>query len=131
MRFSLLALLTFVTLIGGCLAWIMGPSRARGALPWNATEINEHYDGIASDFARLLRAKIDEDDFDSYATSLGLTEHYANSPVPNMSWPRCSESWWNPPASMQNVRYEPIEREDYSVMAAYSDGYVYFAATSW
>ena len=109
----------------------MGPSRARGALPWSATEINEHYDGLASNFTRLLRAEIDEDDFDSCATSLGLTEHYANSPVPNMSWPRCSESWWNPPASMQNVRYEPIEREDYSVMAAYSDGYVYFAATSW
>ena len=131
MRFSLLALLIFTTLIGGCLAWIMGPSRARGALPWNASEINEHYDGIASDFIRLLRAKINEDDFDAYADELGLTEYNSITPHPNLCWPGCPEPWWDPPSSMQSVRYEPIEREDYSVMAAYNDGYVYFAVTSW
>ena len=59
MRFSILTLLIFVSLIGGCLAWALGPSRVRSALPWNATEIEEHYDGLASDFIRILRARID------------------------------------------------------------------------
>ena len=119
MRFSILTLLIFVSLIGGCLAWALGPSRVRSALPWNATEIEEHYDGLASDFIRILRARIDEDDFDSYAQRLGLTEKYAENPATNIHWPTCDQPWWNPPDSLDNVRYEPIELDDYLVIATY------------
>ena len=131
MRFSILTLLIFVSLIGGCLAWALGPSRVRSALPWNATEIEEHYDGLASDFIRILRARIDEDDFDSYAQRLGLTEKYAENPATNIHWPTCDQPWWNPPDSLDNVRYEPIELDDYLVIATYHDRHVYFAAMSW
>ena len=58
MRFSILTLLIFTTLFGGCLAWVFGPSRLRTSLPWNATEVNEYYwdEGFLPDFVRVLRA---------------------------------------------------------------------------
>jgi len=99
-----MTLLIFVTLLGVCLAWVMGPSCARRMLPWNATEINEHYDGSGSDFIRVLRAKIDLDDFDDYANALGLTErNYL--PHTDLFWPSCSRTWWDPPWSNLDVRY--------------------------
>ena len=57
------------------------PSRARRCLPWNATEIQEHYSDsrFGSDFTRCLRAKIKESDF--YAYAIGLTRKQSDGDV--------------------------------------------------
>ncbi|EMI47486.1 hypothetical protein RRSWK_00006 [Rhodopirellula sp. SWK7] len=112
---------------------IYGPSRARGALPWSATNIHEHYHdfGIIPDFTRLIRANIAEDEFDRYATRLGLRRSYSTDPEPMVGWPRCDEPWWNPPDDLTDARYDYSDGDDYYAIAVYHDGSVYFAATAW
>ncbi len=120
--------------MGGILGFILGPSRARTALPWGATDVNEFYQdyGILPDFVRVLRARIDSDDFDGYARRLGLNRNYSTDRSPAIQWPRnCNQDWWNPPESLENARYQYSDGDEYFAVAVYHEGFVYFAASSW
>jgi hypothetical protein len=118
---------------GAVIYALYGPSRARAALPWHATNIQEHYHdfGIIPDFTRLIRANIDEDAFDAFASRLGLDRSYASYPEPTIRWPSCNETWWDPPSNMTGARYQFNRGDDYYAVALYHEGRVYFAATAW
>lgn len=118
-----------------CSGIVFMPSRARRSLPWNAADVHEHYEDarLGSDFVRCLKAKIAKSDFDDYANRLELTEAYdrvrhANL---NMDWNLCSQPWWNPPDTLDGVRFQPTNGEDVFAMAAWHKGYVYFVVFSW
>lgn len=111
------------------------PSWARRSLPWNATDIHEHYEDarFGADFKRCLKAKIDEQDFDAFATRLELTETYdlTRQSDLNMHWGTCDEPWWDPPETLDGVRFRPINADNFHAMAAWHEGYVYFYVFSW
>ena len=76
MRFSLLSLIVFTTLVGGCIAWMVSPSRARRALPSDATSVLERTAGpygITADVLLELEANVTEEGFRSFATKMNLT----------------------------------------------------------
>ena len=111
------------------------PSWARRSLPWNATDIHEHYEDarFGSDFKRCLKAKIDEEDFDGFATRLHLTEEYDPNRHADLSmhWGSCDEPWWDPPNTLDGVRFKPTNGDNFYAMAAWHEGYVYFYVFSW
>jgi hypothetical protein len=111
------------------------PSLARRSLPWNATDIHEYYKEarFGSDFVRCLKARIDKEDFDAYAKRLGLTETYDRDKHADlhMQWNMCREAWWDPPNTLDGVRFEPTNGESFFAMAAWREGYVYFVVFSW
>ncbi|AMV33687.1 hypothetical protein VN12_16280 [Pirellula sp. SH-Sr6A] len=113
----------------------MVPSRARRSLPWNATDIHEFYEAarFGSDFKRCLKAKMEERDFDAYATRLMLTEIYDPGRHADLGihWGHCEESWWDPPESLAGVRFESSKGEEYFAIADWQEGYVYFYVLSW
>ncbi|QDT01881.1 hypothetical protein K227x_02500 [Rubripirellula lacrimiformis] len=107
-------------------------SRARRALPWTATGVQEHYQDsrFGSDFQRCLRARINESDFDAFAKRLDLTRTYgADDESLPISWTACDATWWTPPRSLVGARFE--HDGDYYAMAAFHDGHVYFVAMGW
>jgi hypothetical protein len=111
------------------------PSFARRSLPWNASEIREHYSDarFGSDFTRCLRAKIGQADFIAYADRLDLLEPYdaQNPKHAKVRWPSCSETWWTPPPSLDGARIQLLRDPNYYALAKYEDGYVYFGVISW
>ena len=113
----------------------MIPSRARRSLPWNSTDIREHYKDtrFGSDFERCLKAKIDEKDFVAFATRLKLTEKYDATRQADlgMHWGSCDESWWDPPNTLDEVRFQPTNGGNFYAMAAWHNGYVYLYVFSW
>ena len=114
---------------------LMLPSRARRSLPWNATEIQEHYSDarFGSDFTRCLKAKINENEFNGYADRLDLTEtfHRGDTRHSRIHWPNCSERWWTPPKSLDGAKIQLLPDPNYFAVAKYHDGYVYFGVFSW
>ena len=118
-----------------CSGLLMMPSWARRSLPWDSTDIHEHYKDarFGSDFKRCLKAKIDEGDFDAYATRLKLTEEYDPDRHAdlNMNWGSCDEPWWDPPKTLDGVRFQPTNGDNFYAMAAWYEGYVYFYVFSW
>lgn len=114
---------------------IFMPSLARRSLPWNATEIREHYSDarFGSDFTRCLRAKIEQADFIAYSNRLGLSESYdaKNPKHARVHWPSCSETWWTHPASLDGARMQLLSDPNYIALAKYADGYVYLGVFSW
>ncbi len=114
---------------------LLMPSLARRSLPWNATEIREHYSyaRFGSDFTRCLRARIDESEFTAYANRLDLTEPYdaQNPSHARVHWPSCSETWWTPPKSLNGARIQLLPDPNYLALAIYDDGFVYFGVFSW
>ena len=118
-----------------CSGLLIMPSWARRSLPWNSTGIHEHYEDarFGTDFKRCLKAKIDEEDFDAFATRLQLTEEY--DPIRHadlsMHWGSCDEPWWDPPNSLDGVRFQPTNGDNFYAMAAWHEGYVYFYVFSW
>lgn len=111
------------------------PSWARRSLPWNATEIHEYYSDsrFGSDFVRLLKAKIDREDFEAYAERLKMSEVYDPEQHTHLlgSWYGCDEPWWDPPTSLDGVRFEPANGRNYYAMATWHEGYVYVKVFSW
>jgi len=127
-------IVTGVVLIS-CAGLFLTPSRARRALPRGASDIQEYYEDarFGSDFQRCLRARIDESDFDSFATRLDLNRVYSkpeHADLP-LGWCGCTEPWWNPPDSLEGVRFEHNDGDNYFAMAKYHNGFVYFVAFSW
>lgn len=111
------------------------PSLARRSLPSNATDVHEHYEDarFGSNFVRCLKAKIERNDFDEFATTLKLTEMYdatLHSDL-GMNWGLCDEPWWTPPDSLDGVRFQRANGESCFAMASWHEGYVYFAVFAW
>ena len=81
---------------------------------------------------RALRAKIEQEDFDDYASRLRLTKCYSTDPNPLIRWPNVQvEEWWNPPDNFETAQYQYSEGDEYFSVAIYHKGYVYFAAFEW
>jgi hypothetical protein len=79
-----------------------------------------------------LRAKIEQEDFDDYASRLRLTKCYSTDPNPLIRWPNVQvEEWWNPPDNFETAQYQYSEGDEYFSVAIYHKGYVYFAAFEW
>ena len=110
-----------MTLIAVGWVMILGPSRVRTALPWDASEILEFHqeNGFLPDYVYLLRARIRAEDFEPLATRLGLDQRFSNAPIAMISWPDdCKEEWWNPPKQLDNARYRYNDGEEVFVVAA-------------
>ena len=106
----------------------------RRALPWNATEIVEYYEGygILPDFLLCLKARIKEGDFPAYAQRLGLTLYDKEV---DGAWEfgtnACDKPWWDPSPSMAGAYLKDRTAEEFYMMAKHENGFVYVIVDRW
>ncbi len=117
---------------------VLIPSKARRALPESASHIQEYFSGgWNSDFLRLIKAKLPKEDYEKYAESLGLTKHFDESKngkklraLLNMLFGG-DQDWWDPPDASKTTYYDYVKERDYIEALKYSNGTIYYFATSW
>ena len=108
--------LTVATLfVLACAGLFLTPSHARRRLPWEATDVHEHYEDarFGHDFVRCLKARVSHEGFLVFARRLNLTEQY--SPEKHRwlhSWSVRTEPWWNPPPSLEGAVGAGIGQHD-------------------
>lgn len=111
------------------------PSAARRALPVTATDIQEYYDSSlpSGDYTRLLKARVPENQVAVFARKMGVTERYvarkhADLPVviPSGEMP-----WWKPRARLEGALFFCPPGREFSAVALYSDGYLYYSEFKW
>lgn len=110
------------------------PSVARRALPTGASQVEEYYEGSAnSDYLRLLKARVSEDGFKEFVTTLGLHSEFCDNVDVALVWrPMPSTAqWWDPLSSTQGTFCTDSQNANEMVVAKYERGTVYFAAFSW
>jgi hypothetical protein len=112
------------------------PSRARRALPWEATDICEHYwdDGFQGDFLRCLKAKVSEEGFHSYVRALGLCHVYSTQQHKNLPLTfrvGCDEPWWNPSDSLDDAYFSHTPGKEHFALAKHENGHAYFVGFAW
>ena len=104
----------------------------RTHLPASATEIKESSwaDGFLPDYDYYLRAKITEQEFDTFVGDLGLTPHTSDriySEESALSWSGHlleDGSWWSPSSDLSGTFVE--EGGTQWTYAKYENGYLYF-----
>jgi len=109
------------------------PSRARRALPRSATEVKEEYDGcVFWDFARILRAKLPEADYQLFIRNYGGLKEYdpAIHSDDILVMINCyygqPPHWWNENYKRVDGGYFLSEPGDHFVRVKYCDGWLYF-----
>jgi hypothetical protein len=123
-----------------CVLWLIDtflPSADRRALPNTASEVQEYYsDSWNGDFVRLLKARLPESDYESYAKNRGLTQRFdpiAHEDIRSMIEINAADApyWWGPPPASTKTFFR-YERGDHWVQTlSYSHGTVYLLTTSW
>ena len=114
------------------------PSGPRRALPESAYDIQEYYSdsGWNGDFLRVIKAKLPEKDYESYAKALGLATRYDSSKHEDIKsyidiGAGDTPVWWDPPKASVTTYFEYTKGDGYVKTLKYSDGTVYLFIVSW
>ncbi|MBC7808772.1 MAG: hypothetical protein H7145_21780 [Akkermansiaceae bacterium] len=116
----------------------MIPSPAQRALPATATHVQEYYDSdlFSGDYTRFIKARIPEKEVAIFANKMGVSERYsarkhANLPVVIPSGDAPWWNPWNPTTRLEGALFSCPPGKDKSVVALYSNGYLYYCEYKW
>lgn len=109
------------------------PCGAYGALPESAKEIKVYYKcvGFTMDYVRVVKAKIPESDFRTFALAVGfIPQNYSEDIVWAMSEDSAPDEWWNPPDDIVKEGYF-YQEDEFIKCLKYHNGYIYYYETKW
>ncbi len=133
-RWIVVSLLCAVA-IGWCARVVLVPE-ARRALPWSASDVEEsrQHNGFLPDYAYWLKAKLPKDEFDKYASRLGLPSYSDEDPEKSSFSIYAYDDrpvWWDPPKDSHGSYGIVQEPEGGAKLLRWKDGNVYYFATEW
>ncbi len=122
-------------IVGGFLVDYFMPSASERALPSSAKYVQTYFRGF-NDFARLIKADIDPEDYSTYAEAINLTKRFdpsLHADIETMLNITVGDApaWWNPPRADETTYFEYTEGDDYLRYLKIADGRIYQLTLSW
>lgn len=113
-------------------------SSMKKLLPKSVTEVKEYYQdrGLTGDFIRLLKAKASQEDYETVAQKLNLTQKYSDyikTRQINIRKRKLSNhpQWWNEPMDSNDFYYVRDSNKEYEQRLKWKDGWLYIATEAW
>ena len=111
------------------------PSNSKKSLPSSATNVQEYYEGW-NDFVRLIKADMNKQDYELYASELELTEQYEplkHEDIKSMLNMGIGDApaWWNPPNASEATYFKYTKGDGYLQVLHYNQGTAYFMVSAW
>jgi len=104
-------------------------TEAKKALPESASEFHHFLSRSGLDYTYLLKAKIAQEDVETYRLRLGLIRRDPEHWGERSNWAVQYEDfcpWWDPSPNWGNTFYDPNNVRGQTRMMKYEDGYIYY-----